>query len=90
MLETSSINTFLLNVLKQRLKDILFLGRLVFLGMLINCAIWSDIDIVRLPEIRSGEMKFIKMLSISVCELAVMRVGRIMTGRNEKEISESK
>ena len=45
------------------------------LGTIRNCERWSEIVPVRLPDIESGKITFVNMLSISVLEGLVILVG---------------
>jgi hypothetical protein len=71
--------------LKHLLEILILFFIKVVPGIQRNWIIWSEIENVRLPEVASGEKKFVKILSIRVLVFEVIRVGRIMVGENEQE-----
>ena len=55
------------------------------LGTIRNWGRWSEIVAVRLPDIESGKVIFVNMLSISVFEWLVILVGYKMQKSFKKE-----
>ena len=46
--------------------------------MIVNCGRWSDMEIVRFPEVYTFSWELIKILSISVEEATVVLVGKLI------------
>ena len=65
-------------------------GLLKIFGTIMNWGRWSEIVEVKLPEIASGEIILENILSISVLEWEVSRVGCKIYGTKELEARESR
>ena len=46
--------------------------------MILNCGKWSDMEIVRFPEVYTFSWELIKILSISVEEAPVILLGKLI------------
>ena len=58
--------------------------------MIVNCGRWSDIEVVRFPEVYAFSWELIKILSISVEEVPVILVGKLIWGVKLFEKTDSK
>ena len=48
--------------------------------MILNCGRWSDMEVVTFPEVYTFSWKLIKILPISVEEVPVILVGKLIWG----------
>ena len=48
--------------------------------MIVNCGRWSDMEVVRFAEVYKFSWELIKILSISVEEVPVILVGKLIWG----------
>ena len=58
--------------------------------MIVNCGRWSDIEVVRFPEVCAFSWELIKILLISVEEVPVFLVGKLIWGVKLFEKTDSK
>ena len=58
--------------------------------MIVNCGRWSDIEVVRFPEVYAFSWELIKILSISVEEVPVIFFGKLIWGVKLFEKTDSK
>ena len=75
------MNSSLLNLLKSRRENDLFLVFLCLVLRITNWGKWSDIEQIRLPANEMLSRLFENMLSIRVLECEVIRVGRVEVRR---------
>ena len=49
-------------------------------SMIVNCGRWSDMEVVRFPEMSTFSWELIKILSISIGEVPIIFVGKLILG----------
>ena len=67
LIKVRPISLINIGLVKRRVREML--------GTIRNCGRWSEIVPVRLPDIESGKITFVTMLSISVLEGLIILVG---------------
>ena len=81
-LNRSYLNNSLSKFLKHRIKVILFVSLSSMLGVIRNCAWWSEMSVIRFSEIAVSLTLLKSMLSISVFDLCVIPFVYGSAGKN--------